>query len=183
MQSADLGLAQLSGLFAIWAKTPNESLRHDRADRGGDQKWLDPEVHQAGHGRCSVVGVQGAENEVTCQACIRCDRRRLQVANFTDHDYVRCLAQNGTQRDRKGQPDIRIYLHLIDAVHPVLDRLLDRDDFAVGFVDEIEAGIERARLAGTGRPRHEQNPVRQAKQSLEPLLIVAEKSKVREPEH
>src|SRR5207237_5930049 len=67
--------------------------------------------------------------------------------------------------------------------HPVLDRLLDRDDFAVGFVDAIEAGIERARLAGAGRPRHEQNPIRQAKQSLEPPLIVAEKSKVREAQH
>src|SRR5438105_4485185 len=160
MQSADLGLVQLSGLFAIRAKTPNESLRHDRADRGGDQKWLHAEIHESGHGRWGIVGVQGAENEVTRKACVRRDRGRLEITNFTDHDYVRRLAQNGTQRDWERQSDIRIYLHLIDTVHPVLDRLLDRDDFAVGFVDALESGIDCVGLSGAGWSLHGQDLLR-----------------------
>ena len=48
-------------------------------------------------------------------------------------------------------PISRIHLHLIDARHLILDRLFYGDDFAVGFVDVIETGVERGRLAGAGR--------------------------------
>ena len=62
----------------------------------------------------------------------------------------------------KGHADLRIHLHLVDAVHLIFDRLLDGDDLAIGFVDVIETGVERARFAGTGRAGDEQNAVGQA---------------------
>ena len=57
-----------AGLFAIRAKSPDESLRHDRAHGGGDEKRLHADIDQARHGRRRVVRVQRAENEVTGQA-------------------------------------------------------------------------------------------------------------------
>ena len=177
------GLAQFGGLFAIRAKSPNEPLRHDRADRGGDQKWLHPDVDQARDGRGRIVGVQRAEDEVAGQAGVGRDRRRLQIANLADHDDVRRLPQNGAKRGGKSHPDIGVHLHLVDAGHLVFDRVFDGDDFPVRPVDEIQTGIKRARLAGTGRASHEEDAVGQAEQSLERLLVVAEKSKLGQTEH
>src|SRR5882762_10175487 len=54
----------------------------------------------------------------------------------------------------------------------VFDRFFDRNDFAVRFVDVIETGVKRGRLAGARRPSHEENPVRQSDQALEAFLVV-----------
>ena len=55
--------------------------------------------------------------------------------------------------------------------------------FAIRFVDEIEARIERAGFARTGRARYEQDSIRQTKQTLECFLVVTEKSKLGEAQH
>ena len=83
----------------------------------------------------------------------------------------------------KGHADVRIHLHLVDAVHLILDRLLDGDDLAVGLVDVIEAGVERARFARTGRAGDEQDAVGQTEQPLEDFLVVAQKSELGQTEH
>ena len=108
-----------------------------------------------------VVGVQRAENEVTGETGVDRDAGGLEIANFTDHDDVRRLAQDGAQRRRESHADLGIHLHLIDPVHLIFDRVFDGDDLAVRFVDVIEAGVERGRLAGAGRAGDEQNAVRQ----------------------
>ncbi len=61
------------------------------------------------------------------------------------------------------KPTISLHLHLVDAGQNIFHRVLDRDDFAVGPVDEIQAGIQRRRLAGTRRAGDQQNAVRQAR--------------------
>ena len=53
---------------------------------------------------------------------------------FPEHHDVRCLAQDGAQCGGECQPDGFADLHLIDAGQDIFDRILDRDDFAVGPV-------------------------------------------------
>ncbi len=86
------------------------------------------DVHQARHGRGRVVRVQRAEDEVAREAGVGGDGGGLEIANLTDHDDVRRLAQNGTKRGRESHADVGIHLHLVDAVHLILDRLFHRDD-------------------------------------------------------
>ena len=129
-----------------------------------------------------VIGVQGGENQMAGQRRIDGNGRGFHVANFTDHHHVGRLAQNGTQRGGKRQADGFTDLHLVDAGQHVFHRVLDRDDFAVGTIDEVEAGIKGRGLAGTGRAGHEQNAVGQTNHALERLLVVREKSQFRQTE-
>ena len=125
---------------------------HDCSDGGSYEKRLNTEIHQARDRSGRIVGVQRTEDKVTCKTGVRSNARCFEISNFTNHDDVRCLAQNGTQGGRKSHSDLRIHLYLIDPGHLILDRLFYRDDFAVRLVDVIEARIERGGLTGTGRP-------------------------------
>src|SRR5881392_2376724 len=95
---------------------------------------------------------------MTGETRVYCDSRRLKIANFADHDDVRRLAQDRTQRSWERHADLRIDLHLVDACHLVLDRLFHGDDFAVRFVDVIEAGVERRRFSRACRSSHRTIP-------------------------
>ncbi len=143
-------------------KAPNESLRHDRADRGCHQKGLQAKVDQARDGRGRIVRVQRAEDKMPGETRVRRDRGGLQIPNLSDHDNVRRLPQDGAKRGRKSHPDVGVHLHLVDSSHLILDRFFDRDDLPIGFVQVVEAGVEGARFSGPGRSRHEQDTVRQA---------------------
>ena len=147
-------------------------MRHDSADRGRNKKRLHAEINQTCNGRGRIIGVQRAEYKMASETGVGCDACSLEIANFADHNDVRRLAQDGTQRGRKSHADFGIHLHLIDPRHLVFDRFFDRNDFAVRFVDVIETGVKRGRLAGAGRPSHEENPVRHSDQALEAFLVV-----------
>ena len=96
--------------------------------------------------------MQCAENEVSGQAGIRGDTRCFQVANLANHNDVRRLAQNRTQRGGKGHANLWIHRYLVDAGHLIFDRLFYGDDLAVWFVDVMKTGIKRSRLAGASWP-------------------------------
>ena len=80
----------------------------------------------------------------------------------------------------KGQPHRLVHLHLVDARQHVFHRVLHRDDLAVRPVDEVQTGIQRRRLARTGRAGDQQDAVRQADQPLERLLVVREEAQFRQ---
>ncbi len=88
------------------------------------------------------------------------DIRRLVIANFTDHDDVRILAQDGTEGAGEIEADVALHRHLVDAGELVLDGVLDGDDVVFRAVQLLEDGIERGRLAGAGRAGDEDHPVR-----------------------
>jgi hypothetical protein len=98
---------------------------------------LDADIDQAGDGAGRVVGVERAENEVAGERGVDGDGGRFQIANFTDHDDVGRLAQHGAQRGGKGHAHVFVDRDLVDAVELVFDRILHRDDLAVGLVDEL----------------------------------------------
>ena len=53
---------------------------------------------------------------------------------------------------REREPGPRVDLDLIEAGGAILDRVLDRRQLALGRVEDLQAGEERRRLAGSRRP-------------------------------
>src|ERR1039458_7235597 len=108
-------------------------------------------VGEAGDGAGRIVSVQGGKNQVTRERGANGDIRRFAVANFADHDYVRVLAHDMAQAGGEGQPDLRIHMDLVDAIHLVFDGVFDSDDFLVRNIDALEGRIERGGLAAASR--------------------------------
>ena len=74
----------------------------------------------------------------------------LVVADLTDQHHVGVGTQNRPQRGGEGQTRLGVDLHLVDAGHPVLDRVLDRDHVDLGLRDRVQGRVQGRRLAGTG---------------------------------
>ena len=115
-----------------------------RRDSRGREEGLDAHLGEPGDRRRRVVGVQRREDEVAGQRRLDRDLGRLAVADLADHDHVGVRAQHRAQAagERRG-PAFEVHLDLVDARQLVLDRVLDRDDVALGLVDRVE----RARRA------------------------------------
>src|ERR1043165_7073535 len=147
-------------LFAMGADGGDQALGYDGFDRGSDQERLDAHVNQPGKGAGGVIGVERAEDEVAGQGGADGDLRRLQVADFADHDDVWVLAQNMAQAHGKGQADFRPNGDLVNAFEFVFDGFLDGDDALVDRVDGAQEGIKRSGFARAGRAGDQKNPVR-----------------------
>ena len=52
----------------------------------------------------------------------------LGISYLTDHDDIGILTQYGTQRRRKGQISLDVYLNLVDTVNICLDGVLSSDN-------------------------------------------------------
>ena len=88
------------------------------------------------------------------------DLRRIQVADFADHDHVRILTQDRAQTAGEGHLDTQVDLGLADAVDVVLDRVLDRHDVAAAVIQRRQGGVQRGGLARAGRAGHQHDAVR-----------------------
>ncbi len=137
-------------LFAVAAEPPGEALRDDEADRGCDRVGLDAHVDHAGQGRRRIVRVQGRQHEVSRLRGLDGDLGGLQVADLTDHDDVRVLAQERAHRRGERQPHLAVDVHLVDAGEIDFRRILGGGDVGVLAVEEVETGVERHGLAAAG---------------------------------
>ena len=97
------------------------------------------------------------------------DFRCFGITNFTDHDDVRVLAEDGAQGVGEGEADFFFHRHLIDAGNLEFNRVFDRDDVVDRIVEFVERGIKRGRLAGTGRAGDENQSVRRIDRDLDLL--------------
>src|SRR5690606_36481646 len=107
-----------------------------------------------------IVGVQRRQHQVAGERGLDRDARGLQVAHLADHDDVRVLAHDRTQRVREVEPDLRLGLDLVDALDLVLDRVLDGDDLDVRRVELAQRRVQRGGLARAGRAGDQQDAVR-----------------------
>ncbi len=80
-------------------------------------------------------------------------------------------------------PAFGIDLDLIDAGHPVLDRVLHRDDVLGFLVQDVERRVHRGRLARARRPGHEDRAVGLRERRREPIVGVLEEAEVGEVQH
>ena len=101
--------------LAVVAQLAGQALRDDQAHRGRDRVGLHTHVHQARQRLRRIVGMQRRQHQVARLRGLDRDLGRLEVADFADHDHVRILAQEGAQRRRERQADLRVDVDLVDA--------------------------------------------------------------------
>ena len=105
-------------------------------------------------------------------------RSRISPTMMTSGSWRKERAQTR----REGQVDLRVDLHLRDALELVLDRILDGEDVEVGRVDLGEARVERRRLAGAGRAGDEEDAVRPLDDAADRLELIGREADVGEAE-
>ena len=86
--------------------------------------------------------------------------QRLSITNFSHHDNIRILPQNGSQTRKEGKSDIRPHLSLIQAHHLILDRIFEGSNIYFRLIDIRETRIQRSSLSGTRWSRIQNNSVR-----------------------
>ena len=149
-----------------------QALRDHQGHRRGDVVRRHAHVHQPRDGLRGVVGVQGRQHHVAGLRGLDRDLGGFQVADFADHDHVRVLTQEAAQRGRERHPALDVHLHLVDAGHPDFHRILDRGDVALIVVEQVQAGVQRHRLARTGRAGHQHHAVGPGQRVLVQLALV-----------
>src|SRR5207237_10582903 len=113
-------------------------------------------------------------------------RRRLhrelhgfESADFADHDDVGVLPQDRAQQAGEIEPDLRLYLDLVDAGQLVLDRVFDGYDIARHRVQLQEASVERRRFAAARRPGYQHHAIRQIERAFYPLPALRRQTELR----
>jgi hypothetical protein len=124
-----------------------------------DQEGLDALVDEPRDRPRRVVRVERGEDEVSGQAGLDRDLRRLEVTDLPHQDHVRVLAQDRPEPGREREPDLRLHLDLSDPFHLNLDRILESDDGLLRRVDLREGGVERRRLSRARRSGDEDDSV------------------------
>ena len=164
-------------LLADRADSPHEPLSGRQDDRRGNQEGRDAHVVEARDGPGSVIAVHGAQHLVAGERGFDGDLSSLLVADFADHDDVRVLSQNGTQRVGERQTDFLFGRHLIDPWNLEFYGVFHRNDVVFGIIEFVERRIKRSGLPGAGRASDQNQTVRGVHGGLEPaerVLIQAE---------
>ena len=103
--------------------------------------------------------MQGAEDKVPGEGRLDGDLRRLMVTNLTHQDNIRSLSHHGAKNALEGQSELMANLRLVDTRQVVLDRVLGGDNLHIRRVQVLQRSVERRRLPGSGRARHQDNSV------------------------
>src|SRR5205823_12094135 len=86
---------------------------------------------------------------------------------FTDHNDVRVLPQKRLECRCKGQTDVRLNVHLVDAHEIELDGVFRSGDIDVRSVQSLESGIQCRRLAASCRTGHQQHAIRRSQRGVQ----------------
>ena len=149
------------GLFtAFAADATHQPLRQNGFDAGCNQERRNPHIFHARNRARRVVGVQGAEHQVTGQRSLHGNLRRFQIANLADQNGVRILPQDRSQARGKRNTDVMIDRNLHNAIDVILNGILGRNQFVFNRIQFTERRVEGRGLARTRRTRHQYNTVR-----------------------
>ena len=85
--------------------------------------------------------------------------KRFKIADFTNKDNVRVLAQDGTQRRCKRKADFRADIDLTNAFHLVFDGIFDSDNVFLRRINKFQDRIKGRRFAAPRRPAGENHAV------------------------
>ena len=91
---------------------------------------------------------------------MNCNLCSFKIADFTNHDDIRVLPQNRSQRFGKTQVNLGIHLGLAHAGQLVFNRVFNRQNILRAGVQPFERGIQRRGLAGACRSGDQNNAVR-----------------------
>ncbi len=118
------------------------------------------QITQAHNGAKGIVGMQTGEHQVAGLGCAHGLGRGFFVANFTDQNHVRILAQKAADRTGKINPGFVVHFHLADQGHLVLNRIFDGEDVFFHGVDAPQHTVQTGGLAATRRPGYQDGAVR-----------------------
>jgi hypothetical protein len=120
----------------------DQPLGHAEDQSRRDQIRIDAHVDQARDDASGVVGVQSREDQVAGQGGLDRQLGGLFVADLTDHDDVRVLAEGGAQAGAEVVADLRSHLRLADSVDLIFDRIFEREDVVALAIDFVQQRIE-----------------------------------------
>jgi len=129
-------------LFTMRTDATHEPLGASQNDRGGNQERRNAHIVQARDGAGCVVTVHGAEHLVPGERGFHGDFGGLGIADFTDHDDVRILAQNGPESICEGEPDLFFDGDLINAGNLKLNRVFNCDNVVDRVVKLVKPGVK-----------------------------------------
>ena len=128
---------------------------------------VDAHVREAPDHVKHVVRVHGGEHQMPGKRRLHRDAGGFRIADFTDHDLVRVVAQQGAQAARKGQALALVHRNLQHPRQLILDRVFDRHQLFGAGIDFGEHRIQCGGLAATGRAGHQQHAVGLARQAAQ----------------
>ena len=146
-------------LLALGAQATCQTLGRNQDDAGGDVERCYPHVAQTRQRGGGIVGVQGREHHVAGLCGLDGDVCSFQVTDFTDHDHVRVLTQKRLERSSKGQARLVIDVDLVDPRHVDFGRVFSGRDVDAWLIEDVQAGVERHRLARAGGAGHQNHAV------------------------
>src|SRR5204863_9479168 len=120
--------------LARGADLAHETLRAGDNHRRRNQKRRDAHIVEARDSAGRDITVHRAKHLDTGERVLYGDFRSLGIANFTDHDNVRVLAQNRSERVAEGQANVFFSRNLIDALQLEFHRVFDGHDVVFGIV-------------------------------------------------
>ena len=150
------------------AEARQELLGNDADELGGEQVeraggFGFQQVGEAVEGFHHAAAVQGGDDEVAGLGGVERGDGGFRIADFTDEEDVRTLAQRGAQA---GGEAVRVLADLPLGekrklvFKQIFDRVLQRDDVAGEVVvDPVQAGGDGGGLAGAGRAGDENQAV------------------------
>ena len=84
----------------------------------------------------------------------------LGVADLTDHDDIRILAQERAEAGRERDSRLWVDLRLVHIPHVILDRVLHGRHIHLGTVQHVHQRVKRGRFSGTGRTARDEHAER-----------------------
>ena len=169
--------------FALGADHADKSLRHDGDDRAGHQERLDADIDKACDGAGSIVGVQGAEHQVTSERCLNGNFSGFGVTDLTHENNVRRLTEHGADDAGEVEADGVLHFHLIDSGEIVLDGIFSGDDFLVRLVHFVHGGIQGRGLAGSGGSGYQKDAVGALDDARETGVIAFAETEILDADH
>ena len=120
--------------LTIRTKAAHQSLCNNTNRSVCNQVRFNSHIHQTGNRAGCGVRMQRGYHKVTCDGCLYSDGCRLLITDFSDHNDVRILSQDGTQCRCKGQIRFIVDLHLVDSVNICFHRIFYGDDVYIFFI-------------------------------------------------
>src|SRR3989339_1679782 len=119
-------MAENCRLLAAWTNTPNQALCNNQTECRRKQKRFDPHIDEPGNGRYRVICVKGGKYKMARKRCAYGYFRSLTIPDFTNHNDIRILTQQGTKCGGKIITDVGLDLGLIDSLHFILNGIFNR---------------------------------------------------------
>ena len=122
--------------------------------------------------------MESREHEVAGERRLAREHGCLAVTDLADHGDVGILPEHAAQRGSKREARAGVDLDLREPVYLLLYRVLDGDDVLLGRVELVKGGVERRRLAGTGRAGDEYEAVRPGDEFLEARPVLGREAEL-----